>query len=152
MTTQRFVSLHGFFAVEHPTEWTQETDEHGQYIFYNPNGGSGVGRIMMLDNEFTGDDADVKLLEEVYTQHRDFEPQLLAVNTNRFIHYKKLHDINGSNFTVSYWVTAKQGKVVLISYTVQTSMKEMDVAIQEVEVMTQMVTSFTWMHDNAIHG
>lgn len=151
MTTQRFVSLHGFFAVEYPQTWTQETDEHGQYIFFNPNGGSGVGRIIMLDNEFSGQDADVKLLEEVYNQHRDFNPQLLAVNAYRFIHYKKIHDVNGSNFTVSYWVTATRYKVILITYTVQTSMKDMEVALQEIEVMIQMVTSFTWMRENAVH-
>lgn len=150
-STQRFVSLHGFFAIEYPQTWTQETDEHGQYIFFNPNGGSGVGRIITLDNEFSGPDADVKLLEEVYNQHREFNPQLLAVNAHRFIHYTKIHDVNGSDFTVSYWVTARLNKVVLFTYTVQTGMKEMDTAMHEIEVMTQMVTSFSWMQDNAVH-
>ncbi|MCU0442005.1 MAG: DUF3805 domain-containing protein [Bacteroidia bacterium] len=152
MTTQRFVSLHGFFAVAYPSAWTQETDEHGHYLFYNTNGGSGVARIMVLENEFTGENADAKLMEEVYNRHHDFEPQLLVAGVNRFVHYQKVHDVNGTPFSVSYWVTAKQDKVVLITFTIQSSMKEMDVAIAEKREIEQMVASFTFLHDTVHHG
>lgn len=152
MATQRFVSLHGFFAVEYPQLWIQETDEHGQYLFYNPNGGSGVARIIVLDNEFSGDDADVKLLEELYKQHADFNPQVLVASNNRFVHYNKVHDVNGTPFTVSYWVTAKADKVVLITFTVQTSMKDMDIPLEERTRIEEMVAAFKFLHDTAKHG
>lgn len=151
-STQRFVSLYGFFSFNHPKLWKQETDAAGHYIFSNDAGGSGVVRIMVLDNEYKGDDAAKKLLEEVYNQNKDFSPSLLAVGTNRFVQYTKEHNINGGNFTVYYWVTAAQDKAVLITYTVQTSMKEMATAVSEREEMERLVASFEFMHDTAKHG
>ncbi|MES2559190.1 MAG: DUF3805 domain-containing protein [Bacteroidota bacterium] len=150
--TQRFVSLYGFFAIEYPATWKQETDEAGQYIFSNDAGGSGVARIIVFDNEFKGEQADVKLLEEVYLQNKEFNPSLLAAGKNRFVHFVKEHDVNGANFTVYYWVTAKGDKVVLLTYTLQTSMKGMPVPELEKQQVETMVASLEFMHDTAKHG
>ena len=87
--TQRFVSLYGFFAIEYPAHWKQETDESGQYIFSNEAGGSGVARILVLDNEFEGDDAAVKMLEEVYNQNKEFNPSLLAAGKKQVCSFCK---------------------------------------------------------------
>jgi hypothetical protein len=151
-TTQRFVSLHGFFAVEYPTTWKQETDEHGQYIFYNQSGGSGVTRLIVLDNEYKGENAAAEALEELYNQNKDFSPELLVVGKNRFIHYIKNHDLNGSVFTVYYWASAYADKVLLIAYTVQESMKEMQTSVDERGVVEEMVAKIEFLHETAKHG
>jgi hypothetical protein len=148
MTTQRFVSLHGFFSVNYPQHWIQETDEHGQYLLYNPNGGSGVVRVIVLDNEFTGDDAAIKVLEQIYTLHIDFSPSIVASGNNRFVHYIKEHEVNNSMFTVYYWVTAKTDKVVLLTYTVQTAMKELEAVVAEKIILDEVVASFEFIQSN----
>ena len=150
--TQRFVSLYGFFAIEYPSYWKQETDEAGQYIFSNEAGGSGVARIIVFDNEFSGEDASVKMLEEVFNQNKEFHPSLLAAGKNRFVHFVKEHDVNGSNFTVYYWATAHSDKVVLITYMIQTSMKGMPTPDQEKQQIEAMVASLEFMLDTAKHG
>lgn len=152
MLTKRFVSLYGFFSIEYPEHWNQETDKSGQYIFSNDAGGSGVTRIIVFDNEFTGEDAGVKMLEEVYSQNKDFNPALLAAGNNRFVHFVKEHDVNGSNFTVYYWVAAHSDKVVLITYTIQTSMKGMPTPELEKQQLETMVASLEFMHTTAKHG
>lgn len=150
--TQRFVSLYGFFAITYPAHWKQETDEAGQYIFANEAGGSGVARILVFDNEFEGDDAAVKMLEEVYSQNKNFNPQLLAAGQNRFVHFVKEHDVNGSNFTVYYWATAHSDKVVLLTYTIQTAMKGMPTPEEEKQQLEAMVASLEFLHGSAKHG
>lgn len=151
-STQRFVSLYGFFAIEYPGHWKQETDESGQYIFSNEAGGSGVVRIIVFDNEFEGEDAAVKMLEEVYNQNKNFSPELLAAGKNRFVHFVKEHDVNGGNFTVYYWATAHSDKVVLITYMIQTAMKGMPTPELEMQQLETMVASLEFMHDTAKHG
>ncbi|MES2780525.1 MAG: DUF3805 domain-containing protein [Bacteroidota bacterium] len=151
-TTQRFVSLYGFFAIEYPSHWKQETDESGQYIFSNDAGGSGVVRIIVIDNEYKGEDAGVKILEEVYNQNKAFSPSLLAAGKNRFVHFVKEHDVNGSSFTVYYWATAHSDKVVLLTYTIQTSMKGMPTPELEKQQLETMVASLEFMHDTVKHG
>lgn len=150
--TQRFVSLYGFFAIEYPSHWKQETDESGQYIFSNEAGGSGVARIIVFDNEFEGEGAAVKMLEEVYNQNQDFSPSLLAAGKNRFVHFVKEHEVNGSNFTVYYWATAHSDKVILLTYMIQTSMKGMHTPEIEKQQIERMVASLEFMHDTAKHG
>ena len=97
-TTKRFVSLHGFFAFDYPNHWVEETDEAGHYIFYNNNGGKGALRILLLPNEFEGDDAAVKMLEEVYKQNKDFDPALSKIitpgNINRSMLYFRLNTVD----------------------------------------------------------
>lgn len=150
--TQRFVSLYGFFSINHPQHWKQETDASGHYIFSNDAGGSGVVRIIVLDNEYEGQDADKKLLEEVYHQNKEFAPSLLAAGPNRFVQFVKEHEVNGSLFTVYYWVTAHADRAVLITYTVQSTLKEMPTAIAERADMDAMVASLQFMHETAKHG
>ncbi len=150
--TQRFVSLYGFFSINHPQHWKQETDASGHYIFSNEAGGSGVVRIIVLDNEYQGEGADKKLLEEVYNQNKDFEPSLLAAGSNRFVQYTKEHNVNGTSFTVYYWITAHADKVVLLTYTVQTSMKDLPAATTEREEMETLIASLEFMHGTARHG
>ncbi len=152
LTTERFVSLYGFFAINYPKLWKQETDDAGHYIFSNEMGGSGVTRIIVLDNEYQGDDAAKKLLEEVYHQNQSFNPSLLAAGKNRFVYFVKEHDVNGNNFTVYYWVTAYADKAVLITFTIQTSMKEMDTPMAEKAEVEAMVASLEFMHDAVKHG
>ena len=150
--TQRFVSLYGFFAVEYPKNWKQETDEHGQYIFSNPSGGSGVTRIIILDNEYTGEDAVKRMLEEIYNQNKQFNPSLMAAKRGTFVHYVKDHEVNGAVFTVYYWASAYADKIILFAYTVQEGMKEMETSIQERTVVENMVGSIEFLHDTASHG
>ena len=143
--TQRFVSLYGFFAFDYPNHWVEETDEAGHYIFYNNNGGQGALRIMLLPNEFEGDDAAVKMLEEVYKQNKDFDPSLIAAGENRFVSFTKEHEINGGMFTVYYWATAKYDKVVLFTFTVQTALKTLPALQQEKEEVEQMISTFEFL-------
>lgn len=150
--TQRFVSLYGFFSINHPQHWKQETDASGHYIFSNDAGGSGVVRIIVLDNEYEGEDAAKKLLEEVYNQNKDFDPELLAAGNNRFVQFTKEHEVNGTIFTVYYWITAHADKAILITYTVQTSLKDLPAAITEKEEMDTLVASLEFMHGTAKHG
>jgi hypothetical protein len=152
MTTERFVSLYGFFAFEYPKHWKQEADESGQYVFFNGAGGSGVLRIIVMDNEFEGEDAGKKMLEEVYNQNKAFAPSLYAAGNNRFVAFVKEHDVNGASFTVYYWVTAHQDKVVLLTYTVQTTMKEMPAAETEKQQIEALMATFEFLHDTAKHG
>lgn len=144
-STQRFVSLYGFFAFDYPSTWNNETDEAGHYIFYNNNGGQGALRVMLLPNEFEGEDAAVKMLEEVYHQNKDFEPALMAVGENRFVSFTKEHEVNGASFTVYYWATAKYDKVVLFTFTVQTALKTLPKLQQEKEEVEQMVATFEFL-------
>ncbi|MCU0423785.1 MAG: DUF3805 domain-containing protein [Bacteroidia bacterium] len=144
-TSKRFVSLHGFFAITYPTTWTQETDEAGHYLFYNQNGGQGVLRVMIMDNEFRGDGAEKLMLEEVYNQNKLFEPDLYMAGKNPFVHFAKSHEVGLQSFTVYYWATAKLDKVVLFAYTVQTAMKNMPVPEQEKSEIEQMVGTFEFL-------
>lgn len=146
-STQRFVSLHGFFAFAYPTHWLQETDEAGHYIFYQPNGGQGVLRLILLPNEFSGEDAAKKMLDEVYKQNSAFAPVLYAANDNRFVSFVKEHDVAGVNYTVYYWATAKHSQVVLFTYTVQTAMKTMDVPELERQEIEGMIGSFEFLKE-----
>ena len=143
--TQRFVSLYGFFAFNFPNHWSNETDEAGHYIFYNNNGGQGVLRIMLLPNEFEGEDAAAKMLQEVYEQNRSCEPSLYAAGTNRFVHFAKEHEVSGSWFTVYYWATAKYDKVVLFTYTIQSAMKNLPIAEQEKQDIESMVAALEFL-------
>lgn len=144
---KRFVSLHGFFAFEHPAGWMNETDEAGHYIFFDQNGGQGVLRIMILPNEFEGEEAGRMMLDEVYRQNREFNPELLATGENRFVHFVKEHEVNMTNFTVYYWATAKADKVVLFTYTVQTDMKALPKAEDERSEIEAMIGSYEWMQE-----
>lgn len=144
-TTERFVSLHGFFAFEYPNTWVNETDEAGHYIFYHNSGGQGVLRIMLLQNEFEGPDAAKLMLEEVYKQNSGFSPELLATNNSKFVYFVKEHNINNSDFTVYYWATAQYDKVVLLTFTQQSALKELPKAVQEKEEVEQMVASFEFL-------
>jgi hypothetical protein len=150
--TQRFVSLYGFFAIEYPKKWKQETDEHGQYIFSNESGGSGVTRIIVLDNEYAGENAAKQALEEIFNQNKAFNPTLMATKHGTFVHYIKDHDINGSVFTVYYWASAYADKIILFAYTVQEGMKEMETSIQERVDVENMVGSIEFLHTTAKHG
>jgi hypothetical protein len=143
--TQRFVSLYGFFAFNYPNHWTEETDESGHYIFYNNNGGQGALRVMLLPNEFEGDDAPVKMLEEVYNQNRDFNPSLYAAGENRFVSFAKEHEVNGGSFTVYYWATCKFDKVVLFTFTVQTALKSLPALEQERQEVEDMIGTFEFL-------
>jgi hypothetical protein len=140
---ERFVSLHGFFAFEYPSQWTNEVDASGHYIFYQGSGGSGVLRVMLLENEFTGEDAAKKMLEAVYEQNKSFEPSLYAAGKNRFVHFVKRHEVNGADYTVYYWVTASASQVVLFTFTVQSAMKNMPTAEEEKNQIESMIGTFT---------
>jgi hypothetical protein len=150
--TQRFVSLHGFFAIEYPSSWHQETDEHGQYIFSNESGGSGVTRIILLENEFKGANAAKEAIGEIFNQNRNFRPTLMAAPKTTFVHYVKDHTVNGSVFSVYYWATAYLDKILLIAYTVQASMKEMETSVSERTAVEAMVGSMEFLHNTANHG
>ncbi len=145
INTKRFVSLYGFFAFDYPIHWVEETDEAGHYIFYNNNGGKGALRIMLLPNEFEGEGAAVKMLEEVYKQNKDFDPALIAVGDNRFVSFVKEHDINGGSFTVYYWATAKYDKVVLYTFTAQTELKALPALQQEKQEVEEMIATFEFL-------
>lgn len=146
-TLARFVSMYGFFAIQYPKMWKQETDEAGHYVFCNEQGGSGVVRIIVLENEYTGADAITQILAAIVTQNKEFAPSLLATSKNKFVHFIKEHIVNTQPFTVYYWVTAFADKVVLITYTVQTSMKDMDTPIVEKQQMENMVASLEFLHE-----
>ena len=143
--TKRFVSLYGFFAFDYPNHWVEEADESGHYIFYNNSGGKGALRIILLPNEFEGEDAAVKMLEEVYKQNKDFDPALIAVGDNRFVSFVKEHDINGGSFTVYYWATAKYDKVVLYTFTAQTELKTLPALQQEKQEIEEMIATFEFL-------
>lgn len=150
--TKRFVSLHGFYAVTHPATWIQETDEHGHYLLYNQSGGSGVTRFITLDNEFPEPDAEKRALEELFNQNKAANPQLLVVNDKRFVYYVLDHSLNGAMYTVYYWATAYANKVLLIAYTVQQGMKEMQTSIDERSEIERMLPLIEFLNDTASHG
>jgi hypothetical protein len=150
--TERFVSLHGFFAFEYPANWSLEADEAGQYVFFNPSGGSGVLRVMLLPNEFEGVDAEKNMLNEVYQQNIDCEPSLYAAGTNRFVHFAKMHDVQGTLFSVYYWASAQVSNVILFTYTIQSAMKNMPVSEFEKSQIETLITTFKWLHKSAAHG
>lgn len=150
-TTARFVSLHGFFAFQYPSTWVNETDESGHYIFYKSSGGQGVLRIMLMENEFEGADAAKLMLEEVYKQNKDFTPELLATKESKFVYFVKQHEVNGSDFTVYYWATAKYDKVVLFTFTLQTALRELPVAREEKVEIEGMIATFAFLSDEH-HG
>lgn len=143
--TERFVSLHGFFAFRYPSGWANETDEAGHYLFYDRDGGQGVLRIMLLENEFEGEGASEKMLEEVYRQNKEFAPELLLANGSRFVYFVKRHEVNGGDFTVYYWATARYDKVVLFTFTLQSALKELPKAADEKELVESMVASFEFL-------
>ena len=142
---QRFVSLYGFFVFDYPNHWVEETDEAGHYIFSNNNGGQGALRIMLLPNEFEGEYAAVKMLEEVYNQNKDFDPALIAAGDNRFVSFVKEHDINGGYYTVYYWTTAKYDKVVLFTFTVQSELKTLPALQKEKQEVEEMIATFEFL-------
>lgn len=145
MEHNRFVSLHGFFAFSHAQHWQNETDEVGHYIFSKPVAGQGVVRIMLLQNEFSGEQAAKQMLDEVFTQNKDFNPELLATALNRFIFFVKEHEVNNASYTVYYWATANNKSVVLFTYTLQTSMKDLVVCQQEKQEVESMIASFEFL-------
>ena len=149
-TSQRFVSLHGFFAIEYPATWTQETDEAGHYLFYQNNGGQGVLRVMVLPNDFEGAQAAEQMLNEVYRQNQNFEPAILKTPKHHFVAFVKEHTINQAMYTVYYWVTAKNDKVVLFAYTIQTAMKTLPVAESEKTEIENMIGTFEFLE--GVHG
>lgn len=146
LSYNRFVSLYGFFALQYPKSWKQETDEAGHYLFFNEAGGSGVARIIVLENEFSGAHATTQFFEELVEQNKDFSPSLLAAAKNKFVHFIKEHTIQNQLFTVYYWVTAHADKVVLVTFTIQTSMKDMDTPIAEILELENMVASLEFLH------
>lgn len=152
MNTTRFVSLHGFFAFEYPLHWTNEVDEAGHYIFSDPNGGAGVLRILTMPNEFEGEHAATHMFEAIVQQNEAFNPSLLAAGENRFVHFLKIHTINGTEFAVDYWATVYLDKVVLFTYTVQDTMGEMPKASEERNAIEHMIVTFKFLHNHAHHG
>lgn len=149
MEQQRFVSLHGFFAFGHSKQWHNETDEAGHYIFSKSAGGQGVLRIMLLQNEFSGEDAAKQMLDEIYTQNKAFTPELLASKQNRFVYFVQEHQVNNASYTVYYWATANNNNVVLFTFTVQTNMKELAICQQEKQEVEAMVASFEFLQEGA---
>lgn len=150
--TERFVSLHGFFAFQYPSHWSMEADEAGHYIFFNPNGGSGVLRVILMPNEFDGADADKKMLNEVYEQNKTCEPMLYAAGPHRFVHFAKQHDVQGAPFTVYYWATAQLQHMLLFTYTIQSAMKNMPVPELEKSQIEILISTLEWLHQSASHG
>lgn len=146
-THQRFVSLHGFFALSYPLTWQTETDEAGHYLFYNNQGGQGVLRVMVLPNNFEGDDAERLMFNEIVTQNKSFSPEVYATQNGRFIAYSKLHSINQQEFVVFYWATVKSDKVVLLALTQQENMKLLPVSLNEKETTEQIVASFEFLSE-----
>lgn len=144
-TTERFVSLHGFFAFQYPSTWVNETDEAGHYIFYKNSGGQGVLRIMLMENEFEGTDAAKLMLEEVYKQNKDFTPELLATKESKFVYFVKQHEVSGNDFTVHYWATAKYDQVILFTFTLQTALKELPKAEEEKVEIESMIATFEFL-------
>lgn len=151
LPTQRFVSLYGYFAFAYPTAWTQETDEHGHYIFYNPNGGAGAIRVMVMEEPDRGQDDGAKWLEQVLQDHQEFEPVLYVKGQNRFVHFVKEHEVNGGNYTVYYWITTHTDKMMLFTLTVQTQMKDMPTAVFEREQMELLIASVEMLSGESEH-
>ena len=88
----------------------------------------------------------------MFNQNKECNPQLLAVGKNRFIHYVKNHDLNGTIFTVYYWASAYVDKILLVAYTVQENMKEMQTSVDERAVVEEMVAKIEFLHETAKHG
>jgi hypothetical protein len=149
--TERFVSLHGFFAFQYPAHWSMESDDAGHYVFFNPSGGSGALRVMLLPNEFEGDDAEKNMLNEVYEQNKEFEPSLYAAGKHRFVYFAKKHTVQGADFTVYYWATAFREHVLLFTYTIQSAMKNMPIPELEKSQIETLVTTLEWLHNTTRH-
>jgi hypothetical protein len=143
--TERFVSIQGFFAFEYPSSWKNEIDEAGHYIFFNENGGSGVIRVMILPNEFTGPEAATNMSQEILNQNKDFGAHTLDDCRVPVVGFTKIHSINGSEFTVIYYAATSSNSTILLTYTVQTMMKEMDMSFVEQNDMIKLVRSFEWL-------
>ncbi len=145
VSTERFVSIQGFFAFTYPATWKSEIDEAGHYIFFNENGGSGVIRVMMLPNEFSGSEAKDKMLDEILHQNKEFGASIVQETTVPIVTFNKEHDVNGSLYTVSYYAIPTQDKTVLITYTVQSIMKVMQAVIDEQAEIIKLVKSFEFL-------
>ena len=149
---ERFVSLAGFFAFEYPATWVQETDEAGHYLFYNPNGGSGLLRVILMKNDFEGENAAEEMMQEIIKQNKKFEPQIYIHGQNRFVHFVKENLVNGSSFTVYYWTIMYGENVLLFTFTIQTSLKELPSSTNEKDQVEAMIASVELLHNTADHG
>ena len=144
--TERYVSLYGFFSFDYPANWKNEVDEAGNYVFYDEKGGSGVARIITIQNEETHVGADDEYLNKVLVDQREFDSIEVKLGACRCIRFVQLHDIEKVEYTVYYWVTASQDKIILFTYMVQSLMKELPVAELEKHQITQLISSISFMH------
>jgi len=145
ISTKRFVSLHGFFALSYPENWINETDEAGHYLFYNQNGGQGVLRVMVLANEFSGEEAEKLMYEEIYKQNNSFNPTMYASSNKKFIAYSKIHTINQQDFKGNYWAIVNQRKVVLFVLTQQHALADLPQSASEKETVEQIIASLEFL-------
>ncbi len=154
--TERFVSLFGFFAFEYPKNWKSEVDESGNYIFYDNQNGSGVIRIIASKDRSRPVPSTLTttphiFLNRVLEAQKDYDAKEEIIADNRFISYVQVHDIDNTEYTVYNIVTAKDDKVVVISYTVQSLMKYLPVAEKEKQQLETLLQSFTFMHSDEHH-
>jgi hypothetical protein len=145
VSTERFVSIQGFFAFEYPQTWKSEIDEAGHYIFFNENGGSGVIRVMMLPNEFSGADAIEKMQNEILNQNKAFGATRVDDTKVAVVSFTKEHDVNGSLYTVTYYAIPTHDKTILITYTIQSMMKVMQTVMEEQSSLINLVKSFEFL-------
>jgi hypothetical protein len=100
---------------------------------------------MILPNEFTGPEAATNMTQEILNQNKDFGAHTLDDCRVPVVGFTKIHSINGSEFTVIYYAATSSNSTILLTYTVQTMMKEMDMSFVEQNDMIKLVRSFEWL-------
>jgi len=142
----RYISLYGFFAFHHPEHWVNELDSAGNFIFFDPNGGSGVVRVITEQRVVTNDQDAALYLDKIKEAQKDYDASELFLGEHRFIKFVQIHEMNGTAFQITFFVTAEKDKVIMFNYTVQQTMSEMPVAVKEMSQLETLLSTVEFMH------
>lgn len=143
--TTRFVSLYGFYAFAYPEGWINETDETGNYVFYNPNGGSGIIRILTQINEDKSEGNASRNLEQVLQNQHEYDAKRFTAGVNEGVSFVQIHEVNGKEFTLSCYVLTVEDKIVLFTYLVDSEMKTLPTSHAEKEDLMRLLASVEFM-------
>ena len=149
LTIQRFVSLAGFFAIHYPKAWKQEMDEAGHYIFYDAIAGGGVLRIITSPNT-AAIESEKLFMEKLTSVHKAFGGREESLGPHTFVSYTQVHEIEGKEFSIYYWVTLHNKQTLIFSYTVLTNMKDMPAATLEKQVIREMLESLEFPDEQSL--
>lgn len=149
--TERFVSLYGFFSFEYPKQWKSEVDDAGNYLFTDELQGAGALRVNVFENDDREAGAEERFFETILAQQQESHAYSYTPGKQRFIRFIRQHDVQGSNYTVHYWVTIHQTKIVMLTYTMQSNMIMHESTIDELAKIEALLATFEFMEEQPHH-